>query len=912
MKITYIKLKNFIGIYAGTGKSEIEIDFKNGSNKIALLLGSNGSGKSTLLSTLHPFRETFDSRKSFVFKDKDAYKEVRLLNNNDEYTIKHFYGKSSNKNKSYIEKNGDELNENGNISSFNEILEKEFNLTKDYFTISKIGSNVSGFIGLSTANRKDYINKFVPNIDEYLNAFDTVNEKHKELNKDIKQLKKNIEKIDKESLLLDKADRELNLKMYNKELGEKEKSIMQLELELDDAKESLGEVPTNIEDLYKQALNDKKNDDLEYSKYIDKYPKLLEYNLDSIKDKITEMDKNLAVLQLELKTKLKDKDSLDNKLTSASINKIKFDNLKSDLEKGFISTKEIKTDIANKEMELNKLKNKIENKKELFTLNIDPLDENYSFNHRKEKGLQIIDEIQKTKDNVDYNIISFTMSSRLSKIQEVRMNYNNLEKQLNTLSSDIDNIEREIAIIEKEKVKNEEIYNAKPENCNDSSCSFIKEAINFVNNELPKLAILESTKDEKSKQYHDISNEFSYAEQKLEYLENIKKIYEKINDLSVEYLYDNIEGDTNIDKFDTFILEFDNRSESIKELLNIGSNINELTNNYNSIMTSIQSLKELLNINEVKEERLKEYQDTIDESIKIIEENEPILDKLILEIDDINNSINRKKSTMILMSKFESIFTTHNEVTDKYNELKEIYESNLSTINKINDTENKISLLNEDIDDLKIMISSVVEDLDNIKNKLFLFKTYQDKLEEIEGLITDISIVKDALDPKKGIPLVFMKNFLDIVGSKANDLLDKAYNGSFKIKFEINSKEFLIKVYKSDGTVLHDISEASQGEVSLTTIALSLSMIENLLKDCEYNVLYLDEIDATLSTANRRAFLDLLEIQLENNIEQCFVISHNDEFYSKDIDLVLFNGNNLDKENIEIMEGKTVLFDVEN
>ena len=39
MKITYIKLENFIGIYAGTGRKILEIDFeKKNSNKIIMLL----------------------------------------------------------------------------------------------------------------------------------------------------------------------------------------------------------------------------------------------------------------------------------------------------------------------------------------------------------------------------------------------------------------------------------------------------------------------------------------------------------------------------------------------------------------------------------------------------------------------------------------------------------------------------------------------------------------------------------------------------------------------------------------------------------------------------------------------------------------------------------------------------------
>ena len=72
MKITYLKLINFIGIYNGTGLSEFEMKFDNNKNKIVLLLGKNGSGKSSVLSTLHPFASTLDDRTEFILSGRDG------------------------------------------------------------------------------------------------------------------------------------------------------------------------------------------------------------------------------------------------------------------------------------------------------------------------------------------------------------------------------------------------------------------------------------------------------------------------------------------------------------------------------------------------------------------------------------------------------------------------------------------------------------------------------------------------------------------------------------------------------------------------------------------------------------------------------------------------------------------------
>ena len=166
MKITYLKLENFIGIKYGMDRNVIEIDFTKGDHRSILFQAPNGTGKTSLLSTLHPFSSTMDERNSIILPDKDGYKEIHFMNGNDEYIIKHHYlNKRKNKQiKSYISKNGEELNENGTVKSFEEIVEKELDVTPSFFILSRIGSNVKNFIGLKPAERKNYMSKFLPDV----------------------------------------------------------------------------------------------------------------------------------------------------------------------------------------------------------------------------------------------------------------------------------------------------------------------------------------------------------------------------------------------------------------------------------------------------------------------------------------------------------------------------------------------------------------------------------------------------------------------------------------------------------------------------------------------------------------------------------------------------------------------------
>lgn len=361
MKILYIKAKNFIGIYSGTGKTEIEIDFTKGNNDITLLLGKNGSGKSSLMSILHPYRETFDNRKNIILENKEGYKEIHLLYKKDIYKIIHHYGKSSSKNKSYISKNGVELNENGNITSFVEILEEKFNLTKDYFIIGKMGSNISGFIGLTTANRKSYMNKFIPNIDEYLDAYEIVNEKYKSHNKDIKTLKNSLNSFNSDQLQIDKSNYETKKLSLIKQNKEYNSALILLENKISELKESLNEVPENIKELYEKAKEKYDYELLKLNGYKEKYPKLEEYDIQSLEIKINKNENDKIILNKDLENTLNNviQMNLDKNDIEASINKN--NSLKEEAYIDFIKPSEIKVSLFNKKNELSSEISKLNN-----------------------------------------------------------------------------------------------------------------------------------------------------------------------------------------------------------------------------------------------------------------------------------------------------------------------------------------------------------------------------------------------------------------------------------------------------------------------------------------------------------------------------------------------------------------------
>ena len=182
MRVTYIKLENVAGLMVGSSKPSIEIDFSQSTNKIISIQGRNGVGKTVLISSIHPFSYvgSIDDRSnlSYILKGKNGYKEIHYQDGEDTYVIKHYFKatKESHSVKSYFLKNGTELNENGNVTSFLSLVEETFGLTPEMMRLIRIGSNVNSFISLQPAKRKEYIGKLIDEINGYLVIYKKINE----------------------------------------------------------------------------------------------------------------------------------------------------------------------------------------------------------------------------------------------------------------------------------------------------------------------------------------------------------------------------------------------------------------------------------------------------------------------------------------------------------------------------------------------------------------------------------------------------------------------------------------------------------------------------------------------------------------------------------------------------------------
>ena len=165
------------------------------------------------------------------------------------------------------------------------------------------------------------------------------------------------------------------------------------------------------------------------------------------------------------------------------------------------------------------------------------------------------------------------------------------------------------------------------------------------------------------------------------------------------------------------------------------------------------------------------------------------------------------------------------------------------------------------------------------------YKRYKKDLDELSSKFTDLEYLARALSSREGIPLIFIQAYLKDIKDVANQLLDVVYDGDLHLEdFEITADEFGIP-YSTKGTTVKDVIYASQGERSFISLALSFALTYKSIS--KYNIMLLDEIDATLDISNREKFLHVLEMQIDMiHAEQVFVISHNDMFNAYPVDIV--------------------------
>jgi DNA repair exonuclease SbcCD ATPase subunit len=908
MFISYLRLDNFKGIYDGLGKLSVEIDFKNNKNKVIMLVGPNGSGKTTILSQLHPFMESQDERKNLILEGKRGYKEVHINDRGDIYKIKHHYEEGSNK--SYIEKNGVDLNRNGGIKNFKSLVEENLGVTSDYFKIGRIGSNVSSFIDMKTSERKDYINKFLPDMDDYFFYFKNINKKYNKLKDEIDFVSDEISKIDKlENLEILKESLENQINLKNDQIKvsfglikENEGKMMQIDPDGTisiKVKESESLLKESVKDLSKiNNIIEKKNEEYGLGKF----------NLEKTNAKLDKESKELINVENSIGNLVKELSNVKEEITKLSNTRKSKKLSLNELVQGE-SLEELQTLFDQKSNEIKKL------------------GEYINSNHSKFKNYSSVSlrQLLLVKSSIE-NCISAMSSAKTgcteSLFKEIKILFENdlfnsekvngrvksAKTGIGFLEDDIQKLKTHLTILES-NLEQKEVLSKRPAACRIDGCEFIRTALRYRNID-----------NDISNKKAEISNKVTDLRKQKELLdvcENIKNIFTIIND-AFQQVYKNKEiisklpSSNYLLSFRQFCSLLEKSNAEIESILYIGDLIGymESKEEYEIQKEKLKNIEEKLKILKQQKSFIDELQNEVnflDGEIYDLKQREEEIDKELKELET------KKEKIVLILSiledfkkdlenknKIELINQQNQEKFDKYKD----FILTISQHEEVNKEENKkISYLEKEIVPVK-------SKLDETNMKIKKLEEYTLRKENLESNMGLMKIIHESLNPKKGIPLYFIDGYLKSTTLIANNLLDKAYSGKLRLeKFAIDESDFFIKIRKENGSIVKDVSLTSQGERALTTISICLSLIQQGKKRFKFDILCLDEIDAELDTNNRIHFINMLEEQIEVlGLEQVFIITHNNAFDAYPVDLILLKDNNIPIEEESYMKNKNIIF----
>lgn len=846
MVIEYIKLENFSNIYSSFKSNTIEIDFSKRQNKITLITGPNGSGKTSILSTLHPFayNGNLDVRNEMplIRIGKDGYKEIHISNDNNLYIIKHFYkhNKETHSVKSYITKNGEELNPNGNVTSFKEIVSEELEIEMDYLKLIRLGNNVTNFIDLKSTDRKSFMGQIISEVDIYLQYFKKVSKKMTEMKSILSHL---VDKIDKLGITdVDESTKKQKHIKTNIDVLKEEIDKTQEALNIINYKLSQFDSPLTINESINENTKTLNKIEKTVNKYSDK-----ELSTDEYKEKIKNLDRE--IIELEAKFSILDGKLIDNLNSHDDMIK-ELNSIVREIEKS-----ENNTDIKSLEKIISDLKHTIESRSKENSL------AGYEAPCTKEE----IDSLLITLDNCR-DILSTTYE----------FGTDVLRKACEYISSGV-NINSYIEDNQTKQKKNklqaicEVVYNkfvnlsdmAKLK-CSDSSCPALKfyHEIEDMATETPDVVIEDETFITYTK--------FAY--------QNIRTIIDKIKE------HKSVLSRMPQDIQDMFIIKnmIDNIT-SLKpfydrnKIYSLATKITEYNLHIDDV-TRLNEYKEKLKLMKNAVGNLEYFHDKKDSLIKSINDKVKDIESIRIEVKELSTELTNKKDELNDLNELMVSLEKRDDLQAELHELIDSYEAVLKLQGKRNEVTNKLN-------EFKYNHSKLQTEYNTNEYRLNSYIELTKELSKYRKKYDEMELVRKSLSSKEGIPLFYQQIYLKDVQTIANELLDIVYDGDLYIeRFEPTADDFKIPFITKD-TKINDVSYASQGERSFISLALSFALIYQSIS--KYNVVLLDEIDATLDTKNREKFIQILEKQLDMiDGEQIFLISHNNMFSTYPVDVI--------------------------
>lgn len=890
MRFTYFKITGYAGIYTGLGLHELEIDLSRSMHKIIVISGLNGCGKSTLLQCLNILPD--DS--SFFMDGVPSTKEIRIEGDNHLYEIEIRSGKKF-QTKCSIKKDDVELNPNGNVTSYKDIIFSEFELDPNYISLSKISSDDRGLADMSPSERKKFMSFIIDTLGSYNDMYQILNKRSSIFKSHINTLHTKIQNIGDEE----------NINNSKRVLEDRRDDMKAM---MESLKTSIIEARTIISMNEKDALliqnrfSELTNDINSLNKSVEQKLKVLNsrrYSLDSkLEENAFTRDYIIDLLNKEKEYRSKN-------------NQLKLDT--SVIQNSLIEKREFKLyriyDLDQKKNSLLKgvdqsLRDKIseltikveEGYNELVESGINP----YTTSDIELNSLMhIMQDIIDIISNELYMDMSTFDLQTLFEIKDCKKYLDGKGNIVNDIEESIIKTKRELGNLYNDK-DTIEILKNRPEKCSIDDCFFLGNACivecRYLNKPIDELINSTETK------LKDLNIELSSAKKALELA---KKLYEKESVLKRIYSICH-SSHLILDKYPLgkeFIINLKNNMKN-------GLSFNKYTIIFdklnNSIITlsiykkdkeSLEKLNLALNSQQNSEERIKEIESELNdlhESIKEIDSEmnitKSMYDTHCKHVNDSDKKINELMDILLEMDDYQKI---SKELFEKKNEFNEIVSKSKKNI----DLMDSIASYETQIKQLEPQLSSIESQISNLNNQITMLESYKNEFSMYKDKYNMIEILKKHCSPTSGIQTLFIDLYMGKTLDLANQVIDMVFNGQFKLlPFVISPTEFSIP-FSANGLPVNDISFGSTSQICMMGMAINLVLLYQA--STKYNIATLDEIDGGLDNNNRMKFIPAVyKISDILGIDQLFIISHSLELELNNVDRII-----LKTDDTEIPEG---------
>lgn len=849
------------------GKLVLEIDYTKIQESINLFIGNNGTGKTSILKCHHPFAynsATGDTANNgdLIIEGKDGEKIINIQNGQDIFYIKHIYTRKKDGSlsvKSFIEKNGVELNDNGTSTSFKEVVAEELGVDETFLTLLSIGNTVDGFVEFTSANRKNAASKLFSQLDIYEKYYKDMTA----LSRSMKTLLNNVASklsrysgVNKEDLVREYREIKRNINDLSMSHTATLQNIGAVQSQLDSMKSTIEDCEALQQQL--SSAVDKINElrDKRKTTYTKKY---IKETLVTKTNELAEVRKDTAVLGESITSALSMKDTKLQMVDAMEINLSKI--------------------VSNEsEEDLLKLKAKLE--ADLSSANLDRVRVNLIGMTKNEliTASIYLDQLSNLCNRLIYETVNESMIPIV--LDKFRKN-KNLDKVLSDKYNAVGDKLNRFSLIHASRLVMDKIEG----DCSNADCpyrKFYEDYIHIINRSTQQT-------DAEIKQYKetlggiqdmiDITNIlksiFDYLDKNKTYLENLPiDIFDKTRFietyLSNRSVYDK---DRLIECID--ICERESQREStMEQLKNVDKELARLKDSRelaDSMKTSISELtSEIASIDKA----ITEYTDQI------------------VELNGTRESLERDKS--ILDSEWE-ILSMIGDVESVIESITKELRTKSDAIDKIDGLRQRLSGYNDNLNKLNNQIGDLTLKSQKIANTISEMDSLEKEELDLKYKYDDIMEIRKAVSPTTGIPVEFIEFYVKSqMIHKVNTLLDSVYHGTLQIAGDlvvVDDKDFVIP-YKKNNTIVSDISKASDGERAILSIAFSLALIqltnENNNNSVFYTIMLLDEIDRPLDHGSRSKFIDLIETYMDViHAEQLFLISHNNMFDSYPVHVMM-------------------------